>query len=88
MKRALANDRTDPVLELAMSTYRLVSSIFPDRTSRWVNDACRRGAIPHAVKIGGSWFLLDRDVARLGSDAPRVPTIEDADAILRARGIL
>lgn len=67
-----------------------VASLFPDRSGRWVNETCRRGGVPGAVKIGGAWYLSPAALAKLGSTpaASPTPTVEDAEADLRSRGVL
>ena len=66
-----------------------VSFYFPGRSARWVADSCRAGRIPGAFKVGKAWFIRAADVELLGSSAPRgVPTVEDAAADLRRRGVL
>ncbi len=68
-----------------------VLSVFPERSPRWVNATCRAGKIPRAFKVGGAWFILASDVARLASGgSPEVPTVDAATATadLRARGVL
>jgi len=66
-----------------------VTFFFPGRSPRWVAESCRAGRIPGAVKIGKSWFTRASDVDRLVAGTSRgVPTVEDATADLRRRGVL
>jgi hypothetical protein len=66
-----------------------VCSVFPDRTPRWVADTCRKNRIPGAIRIGKKWMIRPEDVERLvaGSGARGAPTVADAEAELRARGV-
>ncbi len=64
-----------------------VASLFTGRSSRWVTALCRRGGLPGAVKLGGSWYIRPSDVERL-AEASRAPSQGDAEADLRARGVL
>lgn len=66
-----------------------VAFYFPGRSARWIADACRAGRIPGAVKIGKGWFLRGADADRLVAGAPTaVPSVADAEADLRRRGVL
>lgn len=42
-----------------------VRTVIPSWSTRRVNEACREGRIPGAVKVGRDWFLAAHDVARL-----------------------
>jgi hypothetical protein len=79
---------------------RPVIDHFPGRTPRWVNDQCRAGRIRGAIKIGRTWMITTAAVDRLfgggtaanddvrAAPEPVVPTMDEALADLRARGIL
>ena len=69
-----------------------VSQFFPGRTARWVEDLCRGGRLPGAVKVGRTWTIRRSDFERfVGAKAkhlpPRAPTVDEAMADLRRRGV-
>jgi hypothetical protein len=66
---------------------------FPDRSLRWIADACRAGRLPGAVKVGRVWMIRASDFERwvtgarvAGGAAP--PSIAEATAELERRGVL
>jgi hypothetical protein len=68
-----------------------VISFFPGRSLRWVAESCRAKRIPGAVRVGKQWLIRESEIAAFiaGTGRPRgVPTVEDAAADLRRRGIL
>jgi hypothetical protein len=67
-----------------------VTTFFPSWTPRRVNENCREGRIPGAVRVGRTWMMTATAYARFttGRDARGVPSIEDAYADLRRRGVL
>ena len=69
---------------------RPVALFFPDKSARWVADACRTGRIPGAVRVGRQWLIRPSDFdAFVSGNAIRcVPTVEQAAADLRSRGVL
>ncbi len=75
-----AGDALRPVLEF-----------FPGRSSRWVNESCRAGRIPRAVKIGRTWMVREADiealVERRGRPTKTKITVADAAAELAKRGL-
>lgn len=72
-----------------MNPLRPVQLLFPDRSARWVADYCRAGKLKGAVKIGKTWMISETDTAQLTTEPerPRVPTVEEAMADLRRRGV-
>ena len=74
-------------MSLVDQSFVSAAALFPGRSKRWVNDQARAGRIPGCRKIGGSWFCRVVDIGAPPS-APNVPTLEDATADLRARGVL
>lgn len=74
------------------SPLRPVQLFFPDCSPRWVADNCRAGKIPGAVKIGKTWMISETDMSKLTSakaakSERRVPTLEEATADLKRRGL-
>jgi hypothetical protein len=67
-----------------------VISFFPGRSPRWVAESCRAGRIPGAVRVGKQWLIRESEIAAfVAGRAPRgAPTVADAEADLRARGVL
>jgi hypothetical protein len=70
---------------------RPVRVFFPDWSDRRIADNCRARRIPGAIKIGKEWMMRPSDVERwVTGKAPtvvKVPTVEDAMADLRRRGL-
>lgn len=67
-----------------------VTSFFPGRSSRWVAENCRSGRVPRAVRVGRTWMIRPLDFAAFvsgGSASREVPSVDDALADLRARGV-
>lgn len=72
-----------------------LARVIPSWSTRRIADACRKGAIPGAVKLGHEWLIsqadLDRwlaSLARPGLAKTSGPTVDDALAVLRARGLV
>jgi hypothetical protein len=67
-----------------------VISFFPGRSLRWVAESCRAKRIPGAVRVGKQWLIRESEIAAFIAGAgPRgMPTVEDAAADLRRRGVL
>ncbi len=67
-----------------------VISFFVGRSPRWVAESCRAGRIPGAVRVGKQWLIRESEIAAfIAGMGPRgVPTVEDAAADLRRRGVL
>lgn len=67
-----------------------VATYFPGRSDRWIAESCRAGRIPGAVLVGRQWLIRQSSVDELvAGAAPRpVPTVDEATADLRARGVL
>lgn len=69
-----------------------VQQFFAGRSARWVADLCRSGRLPGAVKVGRTWMIRRSDFERfVGAKAkhlpPTVPTVDEAMADLRRRGV-
>lgn len=65
-----------------------VAAVFPALSKRAVNEACRAGKIPGAVKVARTWMIRARDVEALVNREPAcMPTVADAIADLRKRGL-
>jgi hypothetical protein len=67
-------------------------SLLPDRSPRWIADACRAGRFPGAVKVGRTWSITASAFARVSGapvpSAPSAPSVVDAAAELRRRGLI
>lgn len=75
-----------------MTALRPVRVFFPDWSARRIADACRAKRIPGAVKVGREWMLRESDFDAwvAGTRMPVAvapPSIEDAIAILRSKGV-
>lgn len=77
------------------SPLRPVQLFFPDQTPRWIADTCRAGKLPGAVKVGKVWMIRESDIERLTkskaekqAEERRIPTVEEAMADLRRRGVV
>jgi hypothetical protein len=93
-RRALASRCGVPVLDrISADGLRPLTVFFPDKSLRWIADACRAKRIPNAVKVGKTWMVRPSDFERWitrAQDRARAPapSIEEATAELRRRGLL
>lgn len=71
-----------------MKPYVTAQSLFPDRSARWVNEHCRKGDVPGAFRVGRTWYVGDAQSAALPPPKPGIPTVDEAYAELRRRGVL
>jgi hypothetical protein len=83
-----------PHVPIEPDTLRPVSAYLVDWSPRRVNDTARRGDIPGAMKVGRVWMMTRSAFERWTGTARDVandvqpPTIEDAAADLRRRGVI
>jgi hypothetical protein len=77
------------VLDASLDPLVALIDLIP-RPKAWIAKACRAGRIPNAIRVGKVWFIRRSDYDRWTTGtatSTSAPTVEDAAADLRRRGV-